>query len=34
MGPPQEVTGFRQGLKEFGYVEGQSCRLPLHRRSV
>jgi putative tryptophan/tyrosine transport system substrate-binding protein len=24
IGPPQEVTGFRQGLKEFGYVEGQT----------
>ena len=23
-GPPDEVAGFRQGLKEFGYVEGQN----------
>jgi putative ABC transport system substrate-binding protein len=23
-GSPDEVTGFRQGLKEFGYVDGQN----------
>ena len=23
-GPPDEVAGFRQGLKEFGYVDGQN----------
>ena len=23
-GNPQEVTGFQQGLKEFGYVDGQN----------
>jgi putative tryptophan/tyrosine transport system substrate-binding protein len=23
-GPPDEMTGFRQGLKEFGYVDGQN----------
>jgi putative ABC transport system substrate-binding protein len=31
-GNPQEVTGFREGLKEFGYVDGQNIivdyRLP------
>ena len=23
-GPPDEVTGFRQGLMEFGYIDGQN----------
>ncbi len=23
-GPPEELTGFRQGLREFGYVDGQN----------
>ena len=23
-GPPDEMTGFRQGLQEFGYVDGQN----------
>jgi putative ABC transport system substrate-binding protein len=23
-GPPDEVAGFRQGLKDFGYVDGQN----------
>jgi putative tryptophan/tyrosine transport system substrate-binding protein len=23
-GPPEEVTGFRKGLQEFGYVDGQN----------